>query len=152
MFLGKALAPCHHLMFPPAWKSVGSLMFRQQRVRTLWWVEGTSGFGKAVADGWYFHMEEKCWLSDRPCRCSKCPPPPTHTLLQALFILEDVILRWLLQAQSLKDFIQKSHGGGTAPLFAVMVPCPSIVQASREAPPVGELEEPVQQNRMLALL
>lgn len=82
----------------------------------------------------------------------KMPPPHTHTLLQALFILEDVILRWLLQAQSLKDFIQKSHGGGTAPLFAVMVPCPSIVQASREAPPVGELEEPVQQNRMLALL
>lgn len=102
-------------------------------MRTLWWVEGASVFGKAVADGWCFHMEGECWLSDTPCRRSKCPLPPA--LLQALFILEDVILRWLLQAQSLKDVIQKSHGGGTARLFAVVVPCPSVAQASKEALP-----------------
>lgn len=40
-------------------------------MRTLWWVEGAGVFGKAVADGWCFHMEGECWLSDTPCRRSK---------------------------------------------------------------------------------
>lgn len=90
VFLGKALAPCHHLMFRPAWKSVGGSHVQVATSedslvggRDQWFWQS------CVADRWWFHMEGKCWLSDRQYRCSKCPP----TLLQALFISEDVILR-----------------------------------------------------------
>lgn len=110
--------PCQHWTFPSDFQSYVSLALRQGWMRIFWWVEGSTGLGEGVTH-WCFHESTKCSL---------CP--------------FELSLYWKMSYSdgSCKApcwrIYSKQLGRSTAPLFPLMVPWSSAVEASKEGLPI----------------